>query len=135
MRDSQVLYQGTAKTGCGKTHSSHHKTLTPGRVPHVRLTRISCHAALDKDACAAFVKESSIECANATEFQRKSGGAYMGRERRGEAPSKVLRRFNESIRRNTLIRPMYAWGEHGAPVQGLGPCGGLKEFFRSLFGR
>src|SRR5271156_397569 len=79
MRDSQVLYQGTAKTGCGKTHSSHHKTLTPGRVPHVRPTRISCHAALDKDACAAFVKESSIECANATEFHRKSGGAYMGR--------------------------------------------------------
>jgi len=36
-------------------------------------TRISCHAALDIAACAAFVKESSIKCANATKFHRKSG--------------------------------------------------------------
>jgi hypothetical protein len=38
-------------------------------------TRISCHAALDIAACAAFVKESSMKCANATNFHRKSGGA------------------------------------------------------------
>jgi hypothetical protein len=37
-------------------------------------TRISCHAALDIAACAAFVKESSMKCANATKFHRKSGG-------------------------------------------------------------
>ena len=36
-------------------------------------TRISCHAALDIAACAAFVKESSMKCANATKFNRKSG--------------------------------------------------------------
>ena len=44
------------------------------RVPWDR-TRISCHAAPDIAACAAFVKESSIKCANATKFHRKSGGA------------------------------------------------------------
>jgi hypothetical protein len=42
---------------------------------HPDRTRISCHASLDKAACAAFVKESSMECANATKFHRKSGGA------------------------------------------------------------
>jgi hypothetical protein len=42
---------------------------------HLDRTRISCHAALDMAACAAFVKESSMKCANATRFHRKSGGA------------------------------------------------------------
>jgi hypothetical protein len=43
-------------------------------------TRISCHAALDIAACAAFVKESSMKCANATKFHRKSGGAQRSGE-------------------------------------------------------
>ncbi len=43
----------------------------PG-VPWDRI-RISCHAALDIAACVAFVKESSMKCANATKFHRKSG--------------------------------------------------------------
>ncbi len=38
-------------------------------------TRISCHAALDKTACAALRKESRMKFANATKFYRKSGGA------------------------------------------------------------
>jgi hypothetical protein len=38
-------------------------------------TRISCHAALDTAACAAFVKESRMKFANATKFNRKSGVA------------------------------------------------------------
>jgi hypothetical protein len=42
---------------------------------HPDRTRISCHAALDKAAYAAFVKESSMKCINATKVHRKSGGA------------------------------------------------------------
>jgi hypothetical protein len=38
-------------------------------------TKFYPHAALDIAACAAFVKESSMKCANATKFHRKSGGA------------------------------------------------------------
>src|ERR1700733_6787004 len=38
-------------------------------------TRISCHAALDKAACAPFFKERRMMFANATNFYRKSGVA------------------------------------------------------------
>jgi hypothetical protein len=38
-------------------------------------TRISCHAALDKVACAPFYKERRMVSANATKFHRKSGVA------------------------------------------------------------
>jgi hypothetical protein len=38
-------------------------------------TRISCHAALDKTACAPFRKEGRMQCSNATNFHRKSGVA------------------------------------------------------------
>ena len=38
-------------------------------------TRISCHAALDKTACAPFLKERRMMFANATNIHRKSGGA------------------------------------------------------------
>jgi hypothetical protein len=38
--------------------------------------RISCHAALDIAACAAFRKESRMKLANATNLDRKSGGKY-----------------------------------------------------------
>jgi hypothetical protein len=38
-------------------------------------TRISCHAVLDIATCAAFVKESRMEIANATKLNRKSGVA------------------------------------------------------------
>jgi hypothetical protein len=38
-------------------------------------TRISCHAALDKAACAPFCKGKRMKCTNATKFHRKSGGA------------------------------------------------------------
>jgi hypothetical protein len=47
---------------------------------HLDRTRISCHAALDMAACAAFVKESSMKSANATKFHRKSGGAQRSGE-------------------------------------------------------
>jgi hypothetical protein len=38
-------------------------------------TRISCCAAVDKAACAAFRKESRMKLAEPTKFNRKSGGA------------------------------------------------------------
>jgi hypothetical protein len=38
-------------------------------------TRISCCAAVDRAACAAFRKESRMKFANATKPNRKSGGA------------------------------------------------------------
>jgi hypothetical protein len=38
-------------------------------------TRISCHAVLDKAACAPFFKERRMMFANATNFYRKSGVA------------------------------------------------------------
>ena len=38
-------------------------------------TRISCHAAPDKTACAPFFKERRMMFANATNFYRKSGAA------------------------------------------------------------
>ena len=38
-------------------------------------TRISCHAALDKAACAPFREERRMKSDNATKFYRKSGGA------------------------------------------------------------
>jgi hypothetical protein len=52
----------------------------PPQICHLDRTRISCHAALDIAACAAFAKESSIKCANATKFYRKSGGAQRSGE-------------------------------------------------------
>jgi hypothetical protein len=38
-------------------------------------TRISCHAALETTACAAFSKESRMKFDNATDINRKSGVA------------------------------------------------------------
>jgi hypothetical protein len=44
-------------------------------LPFVKRTRISCHAAPDRTACAPFSKERHIKFANATKFNRKSGEA------------------------------------------------------------
>jgi hypothetical protein len=38
-------------------------------------TRISCHAGLDKAACAPFPKEGRMKCTNAINHHRKSGVA------------------------------------------------------------
>jgi hypothetical protein len=43
--------------------------------PSTTLPPISCHAALDTAACAAFRKESRMKFANATNLNRKSGVA------------------------------------------------------------
>jgi hypothetical protein len=39
----------------------------------IRVPRISCYAAPDRTACAAFFKESRIQFDNATNLDRKSG--------------------------------------------------------------
>src|ERR1700679_3456423 len=41
--------------------------------PKYGLTPISCHAALERSACAPFIKERRIKCINATSLHRKSG--------------------------------------------------------------
>jgi len=42
---------------------------------HPERTRIFCHAAQDRATCAPFSKERRMKFANATKFNRKSGGA------------------------------------------------------------
>jgi hypothetical protein len=37
------------------------------------LTPISCHALLERSACAPFIEERRMECFNATNLNRKSG--------------------------------------------------------------
>src|ERR1700677_4793428 len=37
------------------------------------LTPISCHAVLERSACAPFIKERRMECLDATSLRRKSG--------------------------------------------------------------
>jgi hypothetical protein len=68
-RDDKFIEPFTTvrRTGCSD-HSLQ-------QICHPDRTRISCHATLDIAACAAFVKESSIKCTNATKLHRKSGGA------------------------------------------------------------
>jgi hypothetical protein len=34
---------------------------------------MSCHAVLERSACAPFIKERRMECINATSLRRKSG--------------------------------------------------------------
>jgi hypothetical protein len=41
--------------------------------PKYGLTPISCHAALERSACAPFIKERRMECINATSLHRRSG--------------------------------------------------------------
>jgi hypothetical protein len=45
--------------------------------PKPGLTPISCHAVLERSACAPFIKERRMKCINATNLRRKSG--QMGR--------------------------------------------------------
>jgi hypothetical protein len=50
--------------------------LAPAYVGRKRwATRISCHGAPPTSACAAFIKESRMEFANANKVCRKSGGS------------------------------------------------------------
>jgi hypothetical protein len=71
-------------------------------------TRISCHAALEKTACAPFCKEKGLRFTEATKFHRKSGvelpprhhlGFSLGRQR--WPPPELLRlmRLTRTLRR------------------------------------
>jgi hypothetical protein len=50
-------------------------TIAPMNANDCQSPRISCLAALETAACAAFIKESRMECASATNTNRKSGTA------------------------------------------------------------
>jgi hypothetical protein len=56
----------------GNAEYSFHDELSSGP----ERTRISCHAALDKAACAPFRKEGRMTFTNAAKVNRKSGAAY-----------------------------------------------------------
>ena len=45
----------------------------PTQAQRQGLTPISCHAVLERSACAPFIKERRMECINATNLHRKSG--------------------------------------------------------------
>jgi hypothetical protein len=45
----------------------------PTQAQRQGLTPISCHALLERSACAPFIKERRMECINATSLRRKSG--------------------------------------------------------------
>ena len=68
----------------------------------VILTRISCHAALDKAACAPFRKEGRMKCTNATKFHRKSGVAKW-RDLQFRGP--LLEMFFLPGRKRTTYKP------------------------------
>ena len=74
--DEALFFHGTAHRfwadcihGKGNIRSTYTLSSRPER------TRISCHAAPDTATYAAFVKESRMEFASATNLHRKSGGA------------------------------------------------------------
>ena len=50
--------------------------------PKPGLTPISCHAVLERSACAPFIKERRIECVNATSLSRQSGQAFVAGARK-----------------------------------------------------
>jgi hypothetical protein len=69
---AEMVPAGFAPTGRGKFQKEVFRAL-PSKTEDQ--TRISCHAALDVAACAAFVTESRMGFANDTKFYRKSGEA------------------------------------------------------------
>ena len=106
--------------GGGTLSSSehHHQTLIPGSVLPGKHCSHYQPQPLDGKLCE--VSLLTLPAPDPWTGAPCSPQAYMGRESRGEARSKIFHLLRESVRRSTLIRPMYAWGEHGAPVQGLG---------------
>jgi hypothetical protein len=92
-RRSEDLFSSTmpaAPLGCIRAHlGSNADTFLSKLYPHqqrhnmgsatprlvIPSTRISCHAALNRTACAPFRKERRVKFASATKFHRKSGEA------------------------------------------------------------
>src|SRR5271168_4100538 len=77
-RNASQIYRviqrlGDDKKRCAECCSSPLKPHgTPGQAKP-GLTPISCHAVLERSACAPFIKERRMECINATSLHRKSG--------------------------------------------------------------
>jgi hypothetical protein len=59
------------ESACSPATALHGSAALPFVIP----TRISCHAAPDRAACAPFRKERRMKCINAMNLNRKSGGA------------------------------------------------------------
>src|SRR5271154_4158021 len=57
--------------------------------PKAGLTPISCHAVLERSACAPFIKERRMECINATSLRRKSGQWGTQPSLLGRAPRRM----------------------------------------------
>jgi hypothetical protein len=68
----------------------------PGAPRSHQRTRISCYAASDRTACAAFFKESRMEFDNATNLDRK----FRGTKRKGEAPTIAFEFLTQLIKRH-----------------------------------
>jgi hypothetical protein len=66
----------------------------PAQAQKPGLTPISCHAVLERSACAPFIEERRMECVNATSLRRKSGQVghpALAWERETADPSTALR--------------------------------------------
>jgi hypothetical protein len=61
-------------------------------------TRISCHAVLDKAACAPFRREGRMKCTNATKFQQEIRGSVVeGSAVQQAFPGNVFRAMLASV--------------------------------------
>jgi hypothetical protein len=65
-------------------------------------TRISCHATLDRAACAPFRKEGRMKCTNAIKFHRKSGGAQWRDLQCARRRSRILRLKPQTTNRSVI---------------------------------
>jgi hypothetical protein len=80
-----------------------YRTATLSLSSRPKRTRISCHAAPDKTACAPFFKERRMMFANATNFYRKSGAAQW-RDLCVDAPSwKCFRPERSVVERSAVF--------------------------------
>ena len=86
-------------------------------------TRISCHAAPDKATCAPFRKERSMKFAEATRFQRKSGGR-AGRSIPQHCPTSRVAGKNDAVSHKScgirLPQLLLSWGHEKSTAVHLG---------------
>jgi hypothetical protein len=81
--------------------------------PKNGLTPISCHAVLERPACAPFIKERRMECINATSLYRKSG-------QWGTHPLLPVHRKFEVITTRQLSHPLpVPAAKAGCPIQAV----------------
>jgi hypothetical protein len=116
----RVLLQLFGSSRAPQTGSGTSRAIIPLK-PKEGLTPISCHAVLERSACAPFIKERRMECINATRLRRKSG--QMGH------PAVVAGLAKTIVGFARLFRPTYALANVGHPscsrefCQYTGPAG------------